>query len=80
MYDQPYGIPKEFGGKIINTLHSAFHLTPELINLSEQEIVEIDKQYFYIYNFMLKCKTAALTIKNQTWEEIEERMLRVPSK
>ena len=78
--NQPREIRKEFALKIIDTLQSAFHLTQELINLSCQELEEIDKQYFYIYNFMLKCKTAALTIKNQTWEEIEERMLRVPSK
>lgn len=78
--NQTIQIKKEFGLKIIDTLQSAFHITPELINLSKQEVIGIDKQYFYIYNLMLKCQTAALTINPQTWEEIEERMLRVPRK
>ncbi len=75
--NQPREIRQKFGLKIIETFQSAFHLTPELIKLSRQEVKEIDRKYFYIYNLMLKCKTAALTIEEQTWSEIEERMLRV---
>ncbi len=75
---QPREIRKEFGLKIIKTLQLAFHLTPEIIHLSRQEVKEIDNNYFYIYNLILKCKTAALSVNNQTWNEIEDRMLRVP--
>ena len=62
----------------IKTVQNAFHLTTELINLSIDKVAEIDRNYFYIYNLILKCKTAALTIEEQTWSKIEERMLQVP--
>ena len=76
--NQPVEIRHQFALKIIETLQSAFHLAPELIKLSKQELKEIDRKYFYIYNLILKCKTAALTIEEQTWLEIEDRMLREP--
>ncbi|MDJ0581071.1 NACHT domain-containing protein [Crocosphaera sp.] len=57
--------------------NNAFHLTPELINLREEALEEIDDHYFYINWLMLQCKDAAVNVSPQTWEGIEDRMLRV---
>ena len=70
-------VRKKFGLKIIETVRSAFCLESELINLSTEELKKIDREYFYIYNLMLQCKTAALSVNPQTLSEIEDRMLRV---
>ncbi len=68
-------IHQEFAKKIIETWLNAFHLTPELIDLSIEELKEIDKNYFYIYWLMIQCKDAAVKVSPKTWAGIEERML-----
>ncbi|MGK7879908.1 MAG: NACHT domain-containing NTPase [Crocosphaera sp.] len=55
----------------------AFYLTPELVNLTRQELDEIERKYFYINCLMLQCKDAAVNVSTKTWEGIEDRMLRV---
>lgn len=70
------GFAKEFALIIIETWLSAFHLSPDLIQLSEAEVREIDNQYYYINRLILECKEAAVKVSPKTWNEIEERMLR----
>ena len=72
-------IQQEFARNLIYLWLSAFRLTPELINLSETELKEIDRQYFYVNWLILQCKQSAVIVSPQTWQAIEERMLRVPS-
>jgi hypothetical protein len=70
---------QEFFYQLFKILNTAFNLTPELINLStHQEIGEIEKRYFYINRLILDCKKVAVNISPTVWQEIEERMLRVP--
>ena len=51
--------------------------TPELIDLSEAELEEIDQRYFYSNWLILQCKQSAVRVLPQTWHDIEEKMLRV---
>ena len=55
----------------------AFQLTPELIDLSFEEAQEIDNNYFYINWLIIQCKQAAVNVSPETWQEIEDKMLRV---
>ena len=77
---EPASVHKKFAQKIINIWLSAFKLTPELINISQEVLEEIDKHYFYILWLMVECKQAAVRVSPGTWSAIEERMLRVPNK
>jgi len=61
---------------LIETLLKGFNLTPEMVNLSEEEINALDK-YLYANYLIIQCKDAALSISTQTWETIETRMLLV---
>ncbi|MGK7884397.1 MAG: NACHT domain-containing NTPase [Crocosphaera sp.] len=54
-----------------------FYLTPELVNLTMEKLEEIDNNYFYINLLMLQCTDAAVNVSTETWEGIEDRMLRV---
>jgi hypothetical protein len=69
---------QEFIDKLFKTWNKAFALTPELLNLSEEEIEEIDNHYFYINRLILDCQKVAVNISPNVWQEIEDRMLRVP--
>jgi len=69
---------QEFVGKLFEIWNKAFALTPELLNLSEEEIKEIDKHYFYINRLILDCQKVAVNISPTVWQELEDRMLRVP--
>ncbi|MCZ8224928.1 MAG: NACHT domain-containing protein [Microcystis sp. LE19-84.1B] len=69
---------QEFADQFLKMWSTAFNLTPELLNLSPKEISEIDKHYFYINRRILDCKKVAVNISPTVWQEIEERMLRVP--
>ncbi|ACK73672.1 putative signal transduction protein with Nacht domain protein [Gloeothece citriformis PCC 7424] len=68
---------KRFFQTLIDTWLEAFHLTFEMINLSVEEVEEIDKKYSYIYWLMLQCQEAAARVTSKTWEGIEDRMFRV---
>ncbi|MGL5939547.1 MAG: NACHT domain-containing protein [Waterburya sp.] len=76
--EQSIKIHQEFARRIINTWLKAFYLSPELIDLSREELEEIDQQYFYINWLMVQCKEAAVRVSPQTWSEIEDRMLLPP--
>ncbi|MFN7248350.1 MAG: NACHT domain-containing protein [Microcystis sp.] len=69
---------REFADQFLKMWNTAFNLTPELLNLSINEISEIDRHYFYINRRILKCQKVAVNISPTVWQEIEDRMLRVP--
>ncbi len=63
-----------FGNQMIDIWLKAFHLKPEMVDLSEQELKALDN-YFYANLLMVECKKAAVRISRKTWSEIESRML-----
>ncbi len=69
---------REFADQFLKMWNTAFNLTPELLNLSIQEIRKIDKHYFYINSLILYCQKVAVNISPTVWQEIEDRMLRIP--
>ena len=69
---------QEFVDQLFKMWNTAFNLTPELLNLSIQEIRKIDKHYFYINLLVLCCQKVAVNISPTVWQEIEDRMLRIP--
>jgi hypothetical protein len=72
---------KEWQGfidQLLKTWNKIFVLTPESLNLSGKELEEIDKHYFYINRLILDCQKVAVNISPTVWQEIEDRMLRVP--
>ena len=73
-----YWIDQEFIDELFKTWNTAFALTPELLNLSDKELEEIDKHYFYINRLILDCQKVAVNISPTVWQELEDRMLRVP--
>ncbi|MDJ0596169.1 MAG: NACHT domain-containing protein [Pleurocapsa sp. MO_226.B13] len=60
--------------QFIQTWLQAFHLTPEMLDLSQSEIKALDN-YFYANLLMVECKKAAVLVSKETWSEIESRML-----
>ena len=73
---QPQKVRQAFAEQWRETLLKGFNLTPEMVNLSEEEINALDK-YLYANYLIIQCKDAALSISTQTWETIETRMLLV---
>jgi hypothetical protein len=73
---QPEKVRQAFAEQWRETLLNGFNLTPEMVNLSEEEINALDK-YLYANYLIIQCKDAALSISTQTWETIETRMLLV---
>lgn len=69
---------QEFFDQLFKMWNTAFNLTPELLNLSNYEIDDIDNHYFYINRRILKCQKVAVNISPTVWQEIEDRMLRIP--
>jgi predicted NACHT family NTPase len=69
---------RAFAKQFVQTLLQAFRLSPELVNLSEEEAQDW-KKYFYANYLMMQCKEAAVRVSPKTWEAIEERMLLAPN-
>ena len=69
---------QEFADQFLKMWNTAFNLTPELLNLHMEDMSEIGKHYFYINLLILDCQKVAVNISPTVWQEIEERMLRVP--
>lgn len=67
-------VHKAFVEKMIQIWLAAFHLQPEMVDLSKQEIQALDN-YFYSNLLMVKCEKAAVKVSRKTWSEIEARML-----
>ncbi|TRU20355.1 MAG: NACHT domain-containing protein [Microcystis aeruginosa Ma_MB_S_20031200_S102] len=68
---------REFADQLFEVWNTAFNLT-KLLNLSTYKFDDINKDYFYINLRILDCKKVAVNISPTVWQEIEERMLRVP--
>ncbi|MCC5601004.1 hypothetical protein LC586_17775 [Nostoc sp. CHAB 5714] len=66
-----------FAKHLQQTLLKAFHLTLEMIDLSEEEAKALGN-YLYATHLIIQCKQAAVRVSPQTWEAIEARMLLVP--
>jgi hypothetical protein len=75
---QPTEVHQDFAKKFIETLLNGFNLTPEMINLSKEEIKALNN-YLYANYLIIKCKEAAVQVSPATWETIEARMLLVGS-
>jgi hypothetical protein len=73
---QPKETRQAFAEQWRETLLKGFNLTPEMVNLSEEEINDLDK-YLYANYLIIQCKEAALSVSKQIWETIETRMLLV---
>jgi hypothetical protein len=63
---------------LMETLLNGFNLTPEMVDLSGEEIKALDN-YLYANHLIIKCKEAAVRVSHTTWEAIEARMLLVGS-
>ncbi|MEH1911298.1 MAG: NACHT domain-containing protein [Nostoc sp.] len=74
---QPREVRLAFAKHLQQTLLKAFHLTLEMIDLSEEEIKALEN-YLYANHLIIQCNQAALWVLPQTWEAIEARMLLVP--
>lgn len=73
---QPEEIHQAFVQKLINTWLAAFDLTPEMVNLSNQEIQVLDN-YLYAHLLLVECERAAVRRTPEVWSQIESRMLRL---
>ncbi|MFM7367337.1 MAG: NACHT C-terminal helical domain 2-containing protein, partial [Sphaerospermopsis kisseleviana] len=62
---------------LIETLLKSFNLTPEMVNLSKEEIKALEN-YLYANYLIIQCQDAALSVSRETWEKIEGRMLLPP--
>ncbi|HEY9295082.1 MAG TPA: hypothetical protein VIQ31_01680, partial [Phormidium sp.] len=76
--NEAYKVRQAFVKRIVETWLNALNLSPELINLSEEEATAL-KNYFYANYLILQCKQAAVRVSPKTWEGIEERMLLPPN-
>ena len=72
--NKPNKAHQDFARKIIQIWLEAFHLAPDMVDLSEQELKALDN-YFYVNLLMVECKKAAVRVSRRTWSEIESRML-----
>nr|NMG19777.1 histidine kinase [Brasilonema bromeliae SPC951] len=75
---QPQEVRRAFVEQLLQTWLNAFNLTPEMVNLSKEELQALDN-YFYANYFIIQCKQAAVRVSPKTWEAIEEGMLLVPN-
>lgn len=75
--NQPEKLHQDFAQKSIKTLLKSFNLTPEMVDLSKEEIRYLDN-YLYANYIIIQCKEAAVRVSRETWEAIEGRMLLPP--
>ncbi|MBD2296436.1 NACHT domain-containing protein [Anabaena sphaerica FACHB-251] len=66
-----------FVNRLRKILLKTFHLTPEMINLSQDEAQALE-YYLYANFLIIQCKDAAVRVSRETWEAIEGRMLLPP--
>jgi hypothetical protein len=72
---QPKAEQQAFHKQLISIFLLAFHLTPEIVDLSKLEIEAIDN-YLYTTQLLGECNRAAVRRTPEVWRQIEERMLR----
>ncbi|MFO5492518.1 MAG: NACHT domain-containing protein, partial [Cuspidothrix sp.] len=71
---QPEEVHRDFAENLIITFLKSFNLTPEIVNLSKEEIKALDN-FLYANYLIIQCKEAAVRVFPKTWEAIEGRML-----
>jgi hypothetical protein len=64
-----------FAFQLIQTWLRAFHLTPDMVDLSDEELESLDN-YLYANLLLIECERAAVRRSPEVWSQIEERMLR----
>jgi len=73
-------LPKEERQKFIQslqqTLFSAFNLSPDMINLSLEELNAM-KNFLYANDLLIQCKKVSVRVSPATWESIEARLLSI---
>ncbi len=67
---------QNFAQQLIETWLTAFDLTPEMVNLSPDEINALEN-YLYANWLLVECGRAAVSRSPAVWSQIEERMLRL---
>jgi hypothetical protein len=72
---QPNAVRQQFAERLQKTCLEAFHLNSEMLDFSQEEAKALEN-YFYANSLMLECKEAAVRVSPQTWQAIEERMLK----
>jgi predicted NACHT family NTPase len=72
---QPNEKHQAFGQQLISIFLAAFHLTPEMVNLSKEEVEAMDN-YLYATRLLIECDRAAVRRTSEIWKQIEGRMLR----
>jgi hypothetical protein len=63
-----------FGQSLIQVILTDFHLTYEMVDLSEDEIQILDN-YLYATRLLIECEQAAVRRTPEVWSQIEERLL-----
>ena len=71
--DLPKEVHCELAQKLVALWHNTFHLTPEMINLSEKESDALI-DYFYGVLLMINCKDGANRYSQEIWKGIESRL------
>jgi hypothetical protein len=71
---QPQKVHQKFARQIIEIFLATFHLTPEMVTLSEKEIRAHDN-YLYGVRLLIECERAAVRRTPEVWSQIEERLL-----
>jgi NACHT domain len=68
-------VRKNFAKRLIKIFLETFHLTEEIVNLSNDEIRAVDN-YLYGVRLLIECERAAVRKTPEVWSQIEERLLR----
>jgi len=69
---------EELVDQVMDATNEAFALSPKLLDLSRTELNDIENYYFYINRLILDCQKTAHSVSPTVWEELKDRMLRVP--
>jgi NACHT domain len=73
---QPKEIHQAFALKLIKIWLTAFQLTPDMVDLSKDELQALDN-YLYAHLLLVECERAAVRRTPEVWSQIESRMLRL---
>jgi hypothetical protein len=71
---QPQAVQQKFARQLIEIFLATFRLTPEMVNLSQEEIRAFDN-YFYAVWLLIECERTAVRRTPGVWSQIEERLL-----
>jgi hypothetical protein len=72
---QPQAVKQKFGRQLIEIFLATFHLTPEMVDLSKEEIQALDN-YLHGVRLLIECECAAVRRTPEVWSQIEEWLLR----